>query len=127
MEVVIYPANLSIFSFSFNFNSVYSFTAVVAEGLLIYLLLNQKIVSQAHRWLAVAILAVVLWGFGEGLNKLSGNFVAASFWELLSWIGWVFAPSLFLAFSLAFVGLEQVLKNLPPRYSYLAHHLSLYF
>src|SRR4030042_7082352 len=100
----------TIFDFVFNPFALLSCLAVITNLLVIYLIFAEGLQVSANRWFSYSIIAVIIWGATEALSRLSATGTAASFWETVGAIGWIGVAPLFLAFTLAYIGKEDILS-----------------
>jgi len=101
-----------LFDFAFNPYALLSYLAVVANTIVLYLVVSRGLKVSANRWFVMTVLALIPWGLGEAFLRLSANPTAASFWQAVEIIGWVFVSPLFLSFTLAYIGKENLLSRL---------------
>ena len=103
---------MELIDFTFNPFALLSYLAVVANTIVLYLIVSRGLKVSANRWFALTVLSLIPWGLGEAFLRLSANPTAASFWQAIGIIGWVFVSPLFLSFTLAYVGKENLLSRL---------------
>ena len=116
-----------LFEFVFRPFALLSLLAVVVNGGLIFLIVSKGLRVSANRWLTIFLIALVLWGFSEFMDRMSGNPQASSFWGLVGAPGWVFMSTLFLGFTLVYVGKEALLERLLYRFLIFGSGLALLF
>jgi PAS domain S-box-containing protein len=101
-----------LFDFVFNPYALLSYLAFAANSVVIYLIASRGLQVSANRWFAMTVIAIIPWSISETLSRFSANSIAAGFWESLGVIGWVFVSPIFLSFTLAYIGKENLLSKL---------------
>ncbi|HEX7456547.1 MAG TPA: ATP-binding protein [Candidatus Nanoarchaeia archaeon] len=101
-----------LFDFVFNPYAILSYLALVTNSIVIYLIASRGLQVSANRWFVFTVLALIPWSISETLFRLSANPTAAGFWESLGVIGWIFVSPIFLSFTLAYIGKENLLSRL---------------
>ncbi len=104
-----------IFDFTFNPYALLSLLGLIVNLILIYLILSRGVQSSANKWFTLFLSALVLWGMGELLGRLSNNPYASSFWSSIGAPGYVFMSSIFFTFTLTYVGKDSFLESFGKR------------
>ena len=100
-----------LLDFVFNPYAILSLFAVAVNVTLIYLITSQGIQVSANRWFIFVLGALVFWGLTEALGRLSGNPAAASVWNDLGALGFVFIAPVFMGFTLSYIGKEKTIST----------------
>ena len=101
-----------IFDFAFNPYALLSLLAVVANGIILYLVISEGLQISANRWFSYSVIAVIAWGITEAFSRMSVTANGAIFWESLGAIGWISVGAIFLAFTISYVGKEEFLSKI---------------
>lgn len=104
-----------IFDFAFNPYALLSLFGIITNITLIYLILSRGVKDGATNWFTLFLISIVLWGVGEFFGRLSDNAIAADFWGRVSAPGFVFITLEFFAFTLAYVGKDNILDSFGKR------------
>ncbi|MDP2720742.1 MAG: PAS domain S-box protein [bacterium] len=102
---------LELVNFTFNPYALLSYLAFVTNSVVIYLIISKGSKDTINRWFIFTVLALLPWSLSETLSRLSVTTTAAGFWETVGIIGWVFVSPLFLSFTLAYIGKDNVLSK----------------
>src|SRR3990167_7939456 len=102
---------LELVNFTFNPYAILSYLAFVTNSVVIYLIISKGSKDTINRWFIFTVLVLLPWSLSETLSRLSATSTAAGFWETVGIIGWVFVSPLFLGFTLAYIGKDNVLSK----------------
>jgi two-component system phosphate regulon sensor histidine kinase PhoR len=105
-----------LFDFIFNPYALLSYLAFATNSVVIYMIASRGLQVSANRWFVLTVMAIIPWSISETLSRFSANPAAASFWESLGVIGWVFVSPIFLTFTLAYIGKEKFLSRLSSQF-----------
>jgi PAS domain S-box-containing protein len=101
-----------IFDLAFNPFAFLSLLAVAANGIVLYLVISEGLQISANRWFSYSVIAVIAWGITEAFSRMSVTANGAIFWETLGAIAWISVGAIFLAFTISYVGKEEVLSKI---------------
>ena len=100
-----------IFDFRFNPYALLSLLAVVVNLSLLIWVNAKGAKNEITQWFSLLLVAIILWGVSEFLDRSSANTTASLFWGYIGRPGWIFIPILLFIFAIHFVGKGEMLKS----------------
>ncbi|MDP2671375.1 MAG: ATP-binding protein [bacterium] len=109
--VILSASPATIFDFVLRPFALLSLFAIIINVGLIFFIASKGLKVSVNRWFILFVSSVVLWGASEFFSRISNNPTAANFWSSTGAPGWIFVASLFLGFTLTYVGKEEILQG----------------
>src|SRR3990167_4354139 len=100
-----------IFDFRFNPYALLSLLAVFVNLSLLIWVNVKGAKNEITQWFSLLLVAIILWGISEFLDRSSANAAASLFWGYIGRPGWIFIPILLFTFAVHFVGKGEMLKS----------------
>lgn len=106
----------AFFDLTYNSFALLSLFGIVVNAGLIILMVRKGLKVSANRWFTLFLIALVVWGVGEFMGRISADPGASSIWGLLGSPGWIFVSPIFLGFTLTYIGQEDLLNSFAYRF-----------
>lgn len=101
----------NVFNFRFNPYGILPFIGVFAQIIILILINRGKETSKVVFWFSMVLIAIMLWGIGEGFQRFGADPQTAMFWLSICAIGWIFLPIAFFFVVLYYTNNETLIKH----------------